>query len=819
MPHLTPAQGARGGSLCLSLSADPRSIRCLGSCALFALLLIVGGCGASPEQRLEEARAMQDVGEFTASVEPLREILEQAPGHPEANYRLGVALVRQRQSNSAIWRLERAAESAEFAEAANLALASLYLALKDYERALAAVDRVLALKPEDRAALSYRYKVNLDAKRQEDALGDLDRLLESDPDDAEMVYARAVTLGELGRLEESEAAHRRFMEVAAASDEPGLAARACAVYALAFQDYAEDDERAEKEMERCLDAHPDDPFVVQQTLALYDEGDRSEQALALLRRVFEASPEDLPRRVSLANRLRDAGRGEEAEALLLEAIDESAGLAERLALAEFYSSGGEARRALELAEQVFEILGGPRSDQARFTYADILVDAEELERADEVAAEIEDPVYRQLIEGRITLMRGDAAGALGLLDAAVQQWPDNAGARHLAGIAALQVGETERAVSHLREAVRADRNATDAALLLARFYLERAEYEEAVRFARSQVRSRGRDRPEGYAVWARALVKQGEVEAAREVIARLEEKAGLPMEAAVERAILERETTGPSAALAVIEDAGLDLTDVANEPALRSVVEDLLALGRNEEAMSRVATALAAHPDAATLHALKGRLHTERGEADAAREAFEKSRELEEGLRETLLGLASVAALVGEQERAVQLFDEVAAAHPQDDAVPAYAAAQLVLGAGRKAEAEQRLRAIVRRHPGAAGARNDLAWLLAQSQRELELALELAEDAVRMDPQAAILDTLGYVHLQRGEGKQAVSALRRSLDSEPNAPSVRYRLGLALAQVGDSEGARAAFREALDAGPFPESEAAQRELAGLVEQP
>ena len=816
MPHLTPTRGGRGWSPRLWLPAEPRSTSRLGCCALFALLLVVGGCGASPEKLLEEARAMQDVGEFTASVEPLRQILEGAPGHPEANYRLGVALVRERQSNSAIWRLERAAESPEFAESANLALASLYLSLTDYERALAAVDRVLSVKPAHRDALSYRYKINLEAKRQEDALGDLSRLLELDPDDPEMVYARAVTLGELGQWEESEAAHRRFMEVAAASDEPGLPARACAVYALAFRDYAKDAERAEKEMEVCLEAHPDEPFVVQQMLAAYDESDKSEKALALIRGAFEASPEDLARRVSLANRLRNMGRSEEAEALLVEAVDESGGLSERLALAEFYSRGGDAVRALELAEQVFEMVGGPRNDQARFTYADVLIDAEEFERAAETAAKLEDPVYRQLIEGRIALARGDPAAALANLDAAVQQWPDNAGARYLAGLAALQTGEIERAASHLREAVRVDRNATDAALLLARYYFDRAEYADAVRFSRSQVRGRGRDRPEGYVLWARSLVKQGEIEAAREVIDQLEEKAGLPMEATVERAALERETTGASRALAVVEDAGLDLTDPANEPALRSVVEDLLALGRSGEAIARVDKALAAQPDAATLYALKGRLHTDRDETDAARAAFEKARELGEGLAQTLLGEASLAAQLGDHERAVQIFDEAAAAEPLN-AVPAYAAAQLVLAAGRKAEAEERLRAIVLRHPGAAGARNDLAWLLAASQRELELALELAEDAARMDPQPAVLDTLGYVHLQRGEIEQAVATLQRSLEGNPNAPSVRYRLGLALVKAGDSEGARAAFQAALDGGSFPESEAAQRELTRLVE--
>jgi tetratricopeptide (TPR) repeat protein len=412
-------------------------------------------------------------------------------------------------------------------------------------------------------------------------------------------------------------------------------------------------------------------------------------------------------------------------------------------------------------------------------------------------------------------MRGDAAAALRILDAAVQQWPDNAGARYLAGFAALQTGQTDRAVSQLREAQRADPGGTDAALLLARIYFERADYDEAGRFARAYVRRRARDQPEGYVLWARAFEMQGETERARNVIDQMEE-GGLPMEAAVERAALERKAAGPSAALAAIEGAELDLTDPANEPALRSLVEDLLALGRGKQAMARVEAALAAHPDASAVHVLKARLHALRDESDAAGQAFAKARELDPGLGQTLAGRAALAAMLGERERAVQLFDDAARANPEDPAA-AYAAAQLVLAAGQEAEAEQRLGEIVSRHPGAAGARNDLAWLLADSQRELDRALELAQEAARLDPQPAVVDTLGYVHLKRGEGAQAAEAFRRSLQAEPNAPSIRYRLGLALVQTGDSEGARAAFQQALRGGPFPESKAAERELARLAQ--
>ena len=108
-------------------------------------------------------------------------------------------------------------------------------------------------------------------------------------------------------------------------------------------------------------------------------------------------------------------------------------------------------------------------------------------------------------------------------------------------------------------------------------------------------------------------------------------------------------------------------------------------------------------------------------------------------------------------------------------------------------------------------------WDWMGAKRELERALELAEEAVRLDPQPPLLDTLGYVHLKLRENQKAVDAFRRSLAADPNVPSVRYRLGLALVQLGDSDGAREAFEEALRAGAFPESEAAEREAARLAQ--
>jgi FimV-like protein len=775
-------------------------------------LLVLGGCQATLEDRLAEARAMQEVGEFEQSIEPLQELLQEAPDHPEANLRLGFALMRVGQGNRALWPLQRAAEDPELGAQANLNLAQLYMSFHDFDGAVKAVDRVLEAEPEQKAALQLRYKANLEAKRREEALEDLGRLLALTPDDPELVFARAVTLAELGRIEEAEAAHRDFIEVAEASGQAGLPARACTMLSTFFRDNADDPERAEKELLRCDEQYPDDPFIQRNLLQMYDDLGREDDALALMRRLHEENPDDLGRRVQLARRLDRAGNDEEAEALM-EAASE-AGPAGKLALARFYEERGDAETALKILEPLIEEVGGVQNEEARFQYVDLLIRSGKLEQAREVAEGLEDPTYRQVVAGSLLLREENYAEAFEALDAAVTQWPNNPGVRYMAGYAAYRLGLWDQAVAHLREAVRSGSGKTDAGLLLAQLYLERNETQDAARFARQYTANQGKDKPDGYVVLANAQRQRGISDDTIEGTLMALEEAGFPLEAAVERAKWAREREGSAAAVRSIEQSGLDLTDPANEAALRVLAEDLSTLNRNDEALARVAAAAAAHPDATSLAELRGSVLLLAGQGDQARASFERALELDPGNSRALLGLGTLAGRSGDVPDAIALLDRAVEADPTN-AEAAYAAAQLTLAAGRTQEAEQRLRAVLRMSAGHAASRNDLAWILASEQRDLDLALELAQLAAAIDPHPTILDTLGYVRLQRGESQEAVTDFERALAQDPENPSVRYHLGLALAGVGETRAAAEAFQTALDKGPFPEADAARRELARM----
>jgi tetratricopeptide (TPR) repeat protein len=267
----------------------------------------------------------------------------------------------------------------------------------------------------------------------------------------------------------------------------------------------------------------------------------------------------------------------------------------------------------------------------------------------------------------------------------------------------------------------------------------------------------------------------------------------------------------------VIETAGIDLTDPANELALRSLGEDLVAQGKADAALRRVDAALAAQADRASLHELRGSVLARTGRTADAQTAYEKALALDAGSARALAGLGVLRSEAGDLAGAIDLLDRAAKAAPSDP-TPAYQAAQLLLAAGRTDESEARLRAIASQGPAPAGARNDLAWILAEKGQDLDLALGLAQGAVGQQETASFLDTLGWVELKLGRTEAAITTFERALALSPRASSIRYRLGLALAKKGEQEKALAALREALADGPFAEAEAARQEIARLEQR-
>lgn len=781
--------------------------------AAAAALLFFTACAGSVEDRLAEVHALQDAGQFGESVEPLRHLLAENPEQAEANYLLGLALVQTGQPSLAVWPLEKASSDPDQATNAGLLLASTFLGLQSHDDAVRVATKVLEADPSRIAALKVRAQALLGAKRRDEALQDTIRLRELAPDDYSALLAHATILAELDRIEEAEKAHEDLEALAARSGDATTAIRGCLARASFLEDTIKDDARSEAQFARCIEKAPTDPLALRLLTEFYDKRKRSDDATALWEKALAEAPENLSIRAALARRYESKGKADKARALLAEGVETLGTSQAYTELGEFERRNGRPGEALQAIDQAIQASPKP-SEQMSFLKADLLVDLGRLEEAEVLVRPLTEAAFRDLIRGRILLARGDAAGALATFDTGLKRWPNNAGARYLAGLAAYQVGDFARAESEFRESLRVDPAATDAAQMLASLHLAQGKYKDAVDAARNFVTKRGGGRADGFLLFIRAATALGNFEAARRTVETLEE-AGFPQQAAVALAQVELAASGADAALRQAKQGNVDLGDPASDALLRSIADRLVSDGRIREANDLVSAALAKHPDSASLHEIEGLLLVRLDRDAEARVAFEKSLALDPKHSRARAGLAALRVRAGDVPGAIALFDEAAKATPNDTG-PAYAAAQLVIRSGDQAAARQRLAAIVKRDPGHAGARNDLAWMLAQPpDPDLDRALALAEDAHRIDASPGIADTLGWVYLQRGQTEQAVALLQDALEKQPDSQSIRYHLGVALGRQGERQRAIEVLRQAVEAGPFAEAEAAKSEIARL----
>jgi len=85
--------------------------------------------------------------------------------------------------------------------------------------------------------------------------------------------------------------------------------------------------------------------------------------------------------------------------------------------------------------------------------------------------------------------------------------------------------------------------------------------------------------------------------------------------------------------------------------------------------------------------------------------------------------------------------------------------------------------ALCRDFPNSGTYHNDLAWLSANLDRDLDKALAHAQRAVALEPQSAgILDTLAEVYFRRGDRAKAVRLTRRCLEMEPEGEHYKKQL-------------------------------------------
>ncbi len=242
-----------------------------------------------------------------------------------------------------------------------------------------------------------------------------------------------------------------------------------------------------------------------------------------------------------------------------------------------------------------------------------------------------------------------------------------------------------------------------------------------------------------------------------------------------------------------------------------------LSTGEIDRALERLNRAIETRSEVPRLLALRAQTlvranRLEEAERDA-RQAFERNPALP-GVLELILSIYQ------EQGRIDVAIEQLEASEGAGLLGPNHRVllGRLHLMKGEGDRAAELYEAALAEDPDLAGAKNDLAFLLSREDRDLDRALQLAQEARQaLGNEPQVIDTLGYVMLRRGlagpAAEQFGSALQ--LAEERGAPTagLHYHMGLALRALGQEEAAAEYLAKALSTDPeFAEAEDAREQL-------
>jgi tetratricopeptide (TPR) repeat protein len=722
------------------------ALACLGICALGA-----SACSRDAERAKREyvERGDRYVKEknVDAAIIEYRNATQQDPRFGEAYRKLAAAYLGRGQGAEALRAAATAADLLPNDADAQVDAGSLLLLAGKFREAKKYAEKALAGNATDVRARVLLGNATAGLKDIDTAIKEFEEAIRLDPQQAGIYTGLAALKATSG---DREAAERIFKQ-AITTDPKSVNAR------LALAQFYWSNERlpdAERVLKEAHEMTSRDPRVNVMLAVFYQAIRRGAEAEPYLRTAVDEGKD--PRlTMLLADYYIARDRRSEAARLLGPiASDRRFGPLVGLRLAGIAQIDGHPDEAITIIDRALAV--EPNNPTTAAAKSDLLRQQNKLDQASQVA---EAAVAAHPSSAEVQFVHGRILRATGKFDRAEQAFnevlrlnPRAAAAR--VELARLHVRKgSDDAVTLATAATKADPSSLDARLTVARALMQRREYAKAQAILDELV---------GVASGVAAVHAQiGSLHAMQQDAAR----ARAAFTRALELDALQLEAVGGLTALDFAAGqrqqaiARLDAT-LARAPKNTG----LLLLAANAQASVKnfagaealLLTAIELDPASLNAYSLLGRIYLTQKQLDAARSQFEK-----------------VAA---RQERPVGALTLIGT---------------IDLLQNRTSEAQKAFERALTFDPKAGVAANNLAWMHLENGGSLDLALHLAEVAKAALPNAPeVNDTLGWAYYKKGMMAEAVTALRRSAELDPNNATTAYHLSLAYEKSGNREDAR-----------------------------
>jgi cellulose synthase operon protein C len=740
---------------------------------LFFLTVFLAGCSRDPNVRkqkyLESGERYFAKDQYAAASIQFRNALQVDPQFPAAHYQLARTYLKLQDGNNAFRELARTVELQPQNYSARLDLANLLLANGHLKPAQEQVDLLVTAEPDDPDVHLVKGSVLAAEQQFSDAVKEVQLAVSLDPQRGTSYLNLAVLQLKNNQPDAAETSFKKAVELGPKTIKAELA---LGEYYQSRRRFAE----AEQQFIQASELDHQDPKPHIALASLYMAEDKKAQAEEFLQRSKSEFPDN-----SVGYRM----------------------------LGDFYFAEGNIDGALtEYSDLNRE---HPKDPVVTKNYVQLLILKNRLDEArklnDAVLKTRPNDVDALIERGQIQTAEGHPYDAVGTLQAAIKDDPNNALAYYHLGIAFDRVKNLEQAEKAWQDAVRHRPDLVEAQRALLLVALRKGDMAELERRS-SQIIELLPTAPDGYAMRALSHIRREQLSQA---------------EPDVQKAI----SVAPTSPMGYLQMGNLMLTrknyhaaeeayrqaldrDSGSSDALSELMNTYFAQKQPASAFSAARAQITKVPNDSMFYDLLGTAlfnHKQNQQDLADAEAtFEKSIQLDEHNVDAWLKLIQVQAVRDSAEQAMATCRHAFEKNP-DNADFYLLLGELYDSREQWDEAKQAFEKVLMLSPKNPAASNDLAYVMLQTGGNPDLAMPLAETARRGmpdSPQAA--DTMGWALYQKGAYNSAIDQFREALKlaekaKSPDNPTVHYHLGLAYERAGQPALARQHLQQVLKINP------------------
>ena len=463
--------------------------------------------------------------------------------------------------------------------------------------------------------------------------------------------------------------------------------------------------------------------------------------------------------------------------------------------------------------------GIKRQPKEKHTYQkriiEVLVKQNKKDEAQQLVTEIlkEDPKDPEAVAIRASLSlltgtREQLQSAINDLQSVVSRMPENPVLRYNLGKALLAKGTVQAARIQFEEAIKLRPDYLLPRISLAQIYLQNREFAKAVQMTQEVLVYDAMNVP-ARLLRSRALIGMGEVKQARTELQQTSSQFPDLPEARLQVAALDLQEKNFKAA----EDSFRTLYGKFQDPrAFMGLVETMVAQGNSAQALKMLRDELAKDPERVEYRVALANISVNAKDYPTAIAEYKAVLDKSPRSSDVWLRLGETYRRSGDLNNATASFKKAQELAP-NNVVPHLQLALLYDTTGKKTDARPVYEQILRIQPDNAVALNNLAFMLADNDTDLDQALTMAQRAKQQRPNDAnVSDTLGWIYIKKNLPDSAISIFRELVKNEPERAMYRYHFAMALYQKGDRESAKRECEAALKAKPGKEEEARIRDL-------